>query len=110
MEKENRPYRRGYPSGLVTAQADNGQVRYVAQDRTFIFLVEATDSYSTINAGVHAFVVPRALYMESRLKARIEGGTTWPLNSTEFFAEDTGQSDSGGVRGGISWSVLSVGL
>ncbi|MEE9592590.1 MAG: hypothetical protein V3W28_03300 [Thermoplasmata archaeon] len=26
------------------------------------------------------------------------------------LTEDTGQSDSGGVRGGISWSVLSVGL
>ncbi len=88
MEKENRPYRRGCPTGLVTAQADTGQYRYVAQDRYFVFLVDATSSYSTIAAGMHAFVFPRALYMESQLKVRIEGGTTWPLGSTEFFAED----------------------
>ena len=31
---------------------------YVAQDRYFVFLVDATDSYSTISAGMHAFVGP----------------------------------------------------
>ncbi len=72
--------------------------------------MDATTSYSTISAGVHAFIVPWALYMESQPKARIDDGTIYPLDSTEFFAKDTGQSDSGGVRGGISWSVLSVGL
>ncbi len=93
--------------GNVAAQADNGQIRYVAQDRTFVFLVEATDSYSTINAGMHAFVVPRALYMESRLKDRIDRGYTWPLDTstdptaTGFYAEDTAQAD-------ISEAVTSV--
>lgn len=79
--------------GNVTVQADNGQVRYVAQDRSFVFLVDATASYSTIAAGMHAFVVSRGLYMDSQLKIRIEGGTTWPLDSTEFFAEDTAQAE-----------------
>ncbi len=93
MEKENRPYRRGYPLGLVTAQADNGQVRFVAQDRSFVFLVEATYSYSSISVGIHAFVVPRALYMESKLRAQIDEGDTWPLDSAEFYAEDMAQAD-----------------
>ncbi|MFQ5986609.1 MAG: hypothetical protein ACE5KQ_04565, partial [Thermoplasmata archaeon] len=47
--------------GTATAQADNGQIRYVAQDRYFVFLVDATSSYGSISAGMHAFVVPRAL-------------------------------------------------
>lgn len=42
---------------------------------------------------MHAFVVPRALYIESQLKVRIEGGTTWPLVPTEFVAEDTAQAE-----------------
>ncbi len=39
--------------------------------------------------------------MESRLKARIDDGTTWPLASTEFFAEDTTEDK-------ISEAVTSV--
>lgn len=93
--------------GNATVQADNGQVRYVAQDRYFVFLVEATDSYSSISAGMHAFVVPRALYLDSKLKDRIDRGYTWPLDAspdptaTKFFAEDTTRAD-------ISEAVTSV--
>ncbi len=31
--------------------------------------------------------------MESKLKAQIDEGDTWPLGTTEFFAEDTAQAD-----------------
>ncbi|MEE9237450.1 MAG: hypothetical protein V3U52_06655 [Thermoplasmata archaeon] len=42
---------------------------------------------------MHVFIVPRALYLDSKLKDRIEGGTIYPLDSTEFYAEDTAQAD-----------------
>ncbi len=65
----------------------------MVQDRYFVFLVEATSSYGDVDAGMHAIIVPRAIYMESKLKARIEDGLTYPLDSTEFFADDDTQAD-----------------
>ncbi len=43
--------------------------------------------------GMNAFIVPRALYVESQLKGRIDGGTTWPLATADFYAEDEAQAE-----------------
>lgn len=61
-----------------TAEADNGQVRYPAQDRYCVFLVEATDDDGSISSGMYAIMVPRALSVESKLKVRIDDGITYP--------------------------------
>ncbi len=87
--------------GEATVQAANGQHRYAAQDRFFVFLVEATSSYATVPKGMHAFLVPRALFVESHLKDRLDRGYTWPLADAKFYAEDTSQGD-------ISEAVTSV--
>ena len=87
--------------GEATVQAENGQHRYVAPDRFFFFLVEATSSYGSISKGMHAFLIPRALFLESQLKDRLDRGYTWPLADAKFYGEGTSQGD-------ISEAVTSV--
>ncbi len=93
--------------GNVTAQAENGQHRYVAQDRYFVFLVEATSDYGGIDEGMHAIIVPRSIYVESKLRANLDAGETYPLSSTEFFGEDESEAEVSEAVAAVTAGKLS---
>ncbi len=56
---------------------------------------------------MHAIIVPRAIYMESKLKARIDDGYTYPLGSSEFYAENDAQDEMSEAVTGVTAGELS---
>ena len=86
--------------GNATVAASNGQRRLAGQDRYFVFTFDVTSSYSPLVLGVNAIVVPRSIFLDSKLKKDFDANSHWPLADATLYGEDLGKADvSEGVAG-----------
>jgi hypothetical protein len=92
--------------GNATVAASNGQTRIAGQDRYFVLALDLTSSYGPLVYGVNSIVVPRAIFLESKLKKDFDAGSYWPLADATLYGEDLGRADvSEGVAGTIAKSM-----
>jgi hypothetical protein len=89
--------------GNATATASNGQTRLTGQDRSFVLALDLTSSYGPLTSGVNTIIVPRSIFLESKLKKDFDAGAYWPLSDATFYGEDLGRADvSDGIAGIIA--------
>jgi len=89
--------------GNATVAASNGQSRLAGQDRYFVFAFDVTSPYSPFLFGVNTIVVPRSIFLDSKLKKDFDASYHWPLADATLYGEDLGKADvSEGVAGVIA--------
>jgi hypothetical protein len=92
--------------GNATVGASNGQNRITGQDRYIVLALDVTSSYGPLVYGVNSIVVPRAIFLESKLKKDFDAASYWPLADATLYGEDLGKADvSEGVAGIIAKSL-----
>ncbi len=95
--------------GNATVTASNGQKRLTAQDRYFVLALDLTTSYGPLAYGVNAIVVPRSIFLDTKLKADFAAGSHWPLADATLYGQDLGRSDiSKGIAGLIAKTITGA--
>ena len=90
--------------GNTTITLANGQSRLVGQDRYYVFTFDVTSAYGPFVVGVNTIVVPRSIFLDSKLKADLVSGDAsrqWPLADAPLYGEDLSQAS-------VSESVMNV--
>jgi hypothetical protein len=92
--------------GNATVTAADGEHRLAGQDRYFVFTFDVTSSFGPFVDGVNSIVVPRSVFLESRLRKEFDAGDYGALTDATLYGEDLGKSDvSEGVAGIIAKSL-----
>src|SRR3989454_663943 len=78
--------------GNTTITLANGQNRLVGQDRYYVFTFDVTVAYGPFVVGVNAVVVPRSIFLDSKLRKDFDAGTFAPLTDATLYGEDLGQA------------------
>ncbi len=95
--------------GNATITLANGQSRLVGQDRYYVFTFAVTSAYGPFVVGINAIVVPRSIFLDSKLRADFDAGTFAPLTDATLYGEDLGQSKvSESVAGTIAKALSGV--
>jgi len=81
----------------------------LGQDQCFTFSFDVTSAYKLFVAGVNAVVVPRSIFLDSKLRKDFDAGTFAPFTDATLFGEDLGQSRvSESIAGTIAKSLPVV--
>ncbi|MGI0150279.1 MAG: hypothetical protein ACREDF_12220, partial [Thermoplasmata archaeon] len=92
--------------GNATVAASNGQNRLTGQDRYFVLTLDVTSPSAPFVLGVNAIVVPRSIFVDTKLKKAFDAGSHWPLADATLYGEDLGKVDvSEGVAGIVAKSL-----
>ncbi len=99
--------------GNATITLANGQSRLVGQDRYYVFTFDVTSAYGPFVVGVNTIVVPRSIFLDSKLRADFDEGQRTgdlsyfaPLTDATLYGEDLGQASiSESVAGTIATSL-----
>ncbi len=92
--------------GNATITLANGQSRLAGQDRYYVFTFDVTSAYGPFVVGVNAIVVPRSIFLDSKLRKDFDGGTFAPLSDATLYGEDLGQASvSESVAGTIAFPL-----
>ncbi len=95
--------------GNATVTLANGQSRLVGQDRYYVFTFDVTSAYGPFVVGTNAIVVPRSIFLDTKLRADFDAGTFAPLTDATLYGEDLGQAKvSESVAGTIGKSLSGV--
>lgn len=92
--------------GNVTVEASNGKTRMAASDRFVVVTLDVTSASSPFAVGVNTVLVPRSLFLESKLKADFDASSYAPLATATFYGEDLAAAEvSEGVAGLIAGTL-----
>ncbi|HEX9341816.1 MAG TPA: LamG-like jellyroll fold domain-containing protein, partial [Thermoplasmata archaeon] len=95
--------------GNATITLASGQSRLVGQDRYYVFTFDVTSAYGPFVVGVNAVVVPRSIFLGSKLRADFDGGTFAPLANAPLYGENLSQTSvSESVSGVVALSLSGV--
>ncbi len=94
--------------GQVTVTSATGQVRIAAQDRFFVFALNLTSAASPFVFGANTVLVPRSVFLDSKLKADFDVGNFNPLPNADMYGDDLSKASiSDGVAaliaGTLTW-------
>ena len=95
--------------GNATIALANGQNRLVGQDRYYVLTFDVTSSYGPFVVGINAIVVPRSIFLDSKLRKDFDAGVYAPVTYATLYGENlsqTGVSES--VAGAIAQSLSGV--
>ncbi len=93
--------------GNATLTISNGQSRLVGQDRYSVFTFDVTSAYGPFVVGVNTVVVPRSIFLDSKLRKDFDAGTFAPLTAATLYGEDLGQTKvSESVAGTVEASLF----
>jgi hypothetical protein len=94
--------------GNATVAASNGQQRLSGQDRYLVLTLDVTSPYGPFVYGINSIVVPRSIFLQSKLKADFDANSNWPLADATMYGEDLGgtKDPSEGVAGIIAKTLL----
>jgi len=92
--------------GNATITLANGQSRLVGQDRYYVLTLDVTSAYGPFVVGANTVVVPRSIFLDSKLRADFDAGTFAPLTYAPLYGENMSQSKvSESVAGTIATSL-----
>ncbi|HYU06002.1 MAG TPA: hypothetical protein VEM77_02335 [Thermoplasmata archaeon] len=73
------------------------------------FRFDLTSAYGPFVVGVNTIVVPRSIFLDSKVRADFDAGTFAPLTDATLYGEDLGQSKvSESVAGTVAKSPSGV--
>jgi len=92
--------------GNATITLANGQSRLVGQDRYYVLTFDVTSAYGPFVVGINAVVVPRSIFLDTKLRADFDAGTFAPLTYAPLYGENLSQASvSESVAGTIATSL-----
>ena len=74
--------------GEVTVTSAAGQVRLAGPDRFFVFALSLTSPASPFVTGINTVLVPRSVFLDSKLKADFSAGNFNPLPNADMYGDD----------------------
>ncbi len=95
--------------GNATITLASGQSRLVGQDRYYVFTFDVTSAYGPFVVGVNTVVVPRSIFLDSKLRKDFDGGTFAPLANAPLYGENLSQTSvSESVSGVVALSLSGI--
>ncbi len=92
--------------GQVTVSSAAGQVRMAAQDRFFVLALNLTSASAPFVTGINTILVPRSVFLDSRLKADFDVGNFNPLPNADMYGDDLAKASiSDGVAAVIAGTI-----
>ncbi len=92
--------------GQVTITSSVGQVRMVGSDRFFVFALDLTSATGPFVTGVNTVLVPRSVFLDSKLKADFDIGNFNPLPNADVYGDDLSKASiSDGVAAVIAGTL-----
>jgi hypothetical protein len=92
--------------GQVTVRSAAGQTRMAAADRFFVFTLNVNSAWSPLASGINTILVPRSVFLDSKLKADFSAGSYYPLSDAPLYGDDLSKADvSGGVAGVVATTL-----
>ncbi len=92
--------------GQVTVTSSSGQTRMAASDRFFVFSLNVTSASGPFACGINTVLVPRSVFLDSKLKADFDAGNFNPLPDTSVYGDDLAQASlSDGVAAVIAGTL-----
>ncbi|MFQ5838741.1 MAG: Ig-like domain-containing protein [Thermoplasmata archaeon] len=89
--------------GNVTVASTGGQTRMAAHDRFIVLTLNLTSASAPFVTGVNTILVPRSIFLETKLKADFDAGSYSPLSTATLYGEDLAADEiSEGVAGLIA--------
>ncbi len=98
--------------GQVTVSSAAGQVRMAGPDRFFVLALSLTSATAPFVTGINTILVPRSVFLDSKLKADFSSGNFNPLPNADMYGDDLSKASiSDGVAtviaGTLSWDQAS---
>lgn len=94
--------------GEVTITSTAGQTRMAGPDRFFVFTLVLTAASPPFVSGVNTVLVPRSVFLDSKLKADFGVGTCDPLCDAPLYGQDLSTASiSDGVAGVVAKSLTA---
>lgn len=95
--------------GQVTVTSTGGVTRMAAQDRFFVFALNLTSAASPWATGVNTLLVPRSIFLDSKLKADFDAGIFNPLPNADMYGDDLSKASiSDGVAAVIAGTLTGA--
>src|SRR2546426_216721 len=74
------------PQTTVTSAA--GMIRTASQDRFFVFSLNVDSASSPLESGIDTILVPRSIFLDTKLKADFAAGLYAPLSNVPIYGDD----------------------
>src|SRR3989441_726095 len=74
------------PQPTVTSAA--GMIRTASQDRFFVFSLNVDSASSPLESGIDTILVPRSIFLDTKLKADFAAGLYAPLSNVPIYGDD----------------------
>ncbi len=94
--------------GQVTVSSAAGQTRMAAQDRFFVLALDLTSATAPFVTGINTILVPRSVFLDSKLKADFSAGNFNPLPNADMYGDDLSKASisdgvAAAIAGTLSW-------
>ena len=95
--------------GNATVTSAAGVTRMAGQDRFFVFALNVTAASSPFVVGINTILVPRAIFLDTKLKADFSAGSYAPLSDAPVYGDDLAKAEiSDGVAGVVAASLTAA--
>ncbi|HYV08965.1 MAG TPA: hypothetical protein VEL81_05250, partial [Thermoplasmata archaeon] len=95
--------------GNVTVRSAAGQTRMAGQDRFFVFALDVNAASTPFVAGINTILVPRSIFLDTKLKADFSAGSYAPLSSAPLYGDDLAKAEiSDGVAGVVAATLTAA--
>ena len=90
----------------VTVTSSTGQTRMAAPDRFFVFTLDLTSAWWPLVPGVNTILVPRSVFLDTKLKADFDAGNYGYLPNAAVYGDDLSKASmSDGVAAVIAGTL-----